>query len=153
MNTIESKLWIEQSLEWFMQHWKWWKDYVSSTVLVDPSMSIIAYFDRSSNDIDVIKTGNEWHYPFLLECLSDDKWRVKVVKHNQNSKFEPRDYSNEIKTFQKTLDKIKRSIAWAKTNEEKREFYEMKEKITSSVSEDIWKHNRDYFINLIKNGV
>ena len=78
----QTKVWLEESMEIFLTHWKyWWDDYKSSTLLLDPSMRIIAFFDRGTRLITVIQSDLDYYDKVIYECLSNDEWKVKVIPH------------------------------------------------------------------------
>lgn len=45
---------IENAIELYFTHYKYWLDYSSTTVLVDANYNIIAFYDHETPNIDVI---------------------------------------------------------------------------------------------------
>lgn len=80
MKLVKTALENTMSLEFFLKHWKYWVNYEDSTVLVDPSMNIIAFYDRGTSNIDVLSTDVDYYNNYICECFNDDFGRVKINK-------------------------------------------------------------------------
>ena len=47
---------LNSSIEYYIKHWKYGINYEDSTILVDSSYNIIAFFDRWTENIDTIQS-------------------------------------------------------------------------------------------------
>ena len=150
MRFNDSKLANCPSIEWFIIHWKYWKNWEDSTILLDPGMNIIAFFDRETTNIDVIQTDIPYNWDKIYECLSDMDGKVKMVPHGikENIRYKPKWYWAEIKRNADKIEELKKIVRKTrnktKKEEEKKKIDYLKESIMDSVDE----YNRDYFTNL-----
>lgn len=69
---------IELWLEAYINHYKFWEDGKATTVLVDATNSVIAYFDRNTPYIDIIKLKSlyQWDcfYKLFWTYQTKTKW-------------------------------------------------------------------------------
>ena len=79
----EARLWLEDSLYLFKQHRKTWYNFINSTVLIDLSYNIIAFYDNKSTTIDIIKTDVPFNWWFLII-----NW--EVINKDSKLKYKPR---------------------------------------------------------------
>lgn len=81
---MKRHLGIWDGLPFFMNNYQYGSDdYINSTVLVDINRNIVAFFDRWTTEINVIDNIDYEHKrDKILECLSDDARRVKVIPHS-----------------------------------------------------------------------
>jgi hypothetical protein len=59
-------IWLEQGLELYLNHYKYWNNYNDSTVLVDNSYNIIAFFDRKTEEIYPIMINYTYNKNYIL---------------------------------------------------------------------------------------
>ena len=79
-NPLNTNCWINTSLELFLYHYRYWTDYINSTVLVDVNYNIIAYFNNQTPSIDVIIADCDHDWSFIIR-----NWvpleTVKAIKY------------------------------------------------------------------------
>lgn len=75
-NIIHTWLWIEQSIELYLKHYKFGKNYEDSTILVDSDFNIIWYFNHKTNNVDIIQA----EIPFKGDFIIKNWKKVKTNK-------------------------------------------------------------------------
>jgi len=148
-NFNDVELSMNLSMEYFINHWKYWKDYNDSTLLIDPSMRIVAFFDRWTRNIDVIQAWEDWNENKFYECLSNDIGNVKVVEHKFKALYEPLYYKYEIEEHREEIDKLETAIKKEADPLLKTTYENQIEFIKKSVSEKVKEYNKNYFVTLI----
>ena len=129
-NITTTDLCINGSIDLFINHWKFWKNFEDSTVLVDPSYNIIAFYDNDTDNIDVIQADlnfDGWYIitnwiPHIVE------WKIKYI---------PYDYEMAMKIYSEQI--------W---NTRKLENKDVLKTLYSEIKEEVAEYNREYFDNL-----
>lgn len=124
-NVKTTNVWIQDSIHLFLSHWKYGKDYEDSSILVDPSYNIIWFFDRKTENIDVIMADLPHPGWFII---ADGVW----FNTDGIIKYIPYDYE----------------MARAKW---KKDSYGMKKKDSEELWEKIYRDLKDYNINYFDN--
>lgn len=96
---FRASLWIEDGINLFMEYYKYWDDYESSTVLVDAWYNIMAYFDRGTKDIFMVQWELDWNYKFII--ANGKKTPIK-----NNIKYTPIDYKILFNKFRTEINEI-----------------------------------------------
>jgi hypothetical protein len=127
---INTNIWLSDSIKLFISHYKYWKNWEDSTILIDPSYNIIWFFDRGTDNIDTVQSDlyfKGWFYIKNWEYKETDKL-IKYIPYNYEIAL--KHYGSQINNFkQKKL---------------KKELQELYDKIRKEVSE----YNINYFKNL-----
>ena len=129
-NVQLTRLPIIPSLELYITHWKYWNNYSDSTVLVDPSYNIIAFYDNKTENIDTIMTDIPVKEKFIIA-----NW--VGIKTKEYYKYIPLLVADELKKHTVKIKELK-----SKPDELKK-FYE-------SINKQVWNRNINYFTNFIK---
>lgn len=133
MITYKTWLWIQDSLDLFINHYRYWgEEYTNSTILVDSSFNIMAYFDRWTKSIFCVQCDLDFNYNIIV---GNDK---KIIT-KQDYIYIPIDYAKAVKPF-------KTELIWLQKNEKKnkKKIEEILKKINKQVSD----YNTKYFENL-----
>jgi ribosomal protein S27AE len=73
-------LWLEQWLELFLTHYKYWDDYKSSTLLVDWGYNIIWFFNHKTPKIDIVMIELPFQWNFQIRNWKMVKW-ISLTKY------------------------------------------------------------------------
>ena len=101
---------IKDSISLFLQHWVRGHNYEDSTILVDPSYNIIAFFDHKTENIDVIMADIPFQWGYIIS-----NWKPIEVKDWKNIKYKPYDYESARFKYKERLKEIRKrkgSIKW-----------------------------------------
>jgi len=131
-NIITTNLSNNSSIEYFINHWKYWHNYEDSTVLVDPAHNIIAFYDRNTSNIDIIQSDLPFDWWFIINNGEGIiiKWIIKYKPYNYEMALrENHNKINELKQ-KKNIDEL--NLLYEKINRELSEY------------------NMNYFDNLLK---
>lgn len=131
-NVKTTQVWIQDSIDLFINHWKYWHNYEDSTVLISPQKDIIAFYDRGTENIDVIQADlpHPWGFIIMDAVWYDVEWLVK---------YEPYDYEMaryKWKNLVSEYKKEKKSIVW----------------LWEDMSQELKEYNINYFNN-VKNTI
>ena len=131
LKVIKTWLGIQDSIELYMNHYQWWGDeYDQSTILIDPSMKIIAYFDRWSDVITHVQCDSAFNYPIIIE--NGKKRRIK-----EQISYVPMDYDRVIPLYIWEINKLKKE--WR--DDDVKNLYNL-------VREKVSEYNREYFLKI-----
>lgn len=79
------KLGLEQWIELFLNHYRYWDNYKSNSVLVDSSLNLIWFWDNGENEVFVLQIDTDYNYKQIIA-----NWKIidfKPFKFNYwNSK-------------------------------------------------------------------
>jgi len=134
-NNTTTNLSVENSIELFLSHYKYGKNYSDSTVLIDPAYNIIAFFDRGTANIDSIQAELPFNSLFIIE-----NW--KTIKTEGNIKYEPYDYEMAMKQNHAVINTLKQ-----RGNKKGLENFYIK------MRKEIEEYNINYFHNLSFNNL
>lgn len=84
---IQTNLSILGSVEMLFNHYRWWVDGESNTILVDPSMNIIAFFNRWESNTDIIQADELYQWEYIYECRWGYHENVSFIKHKARIKY------------------------------------------------------------------
>lgn len=133
MNINNTWVAINGSIELFVRHYKYGYNYEDSTILVDPSFNIIAFYDRWTSNIDVIQSElnhSGWFIVANWKGIEVD-WKIKYIPYNRE---------------------IARRKYWVELNRLKQKWLlEELRKLKEEIIEEIKEYNINYFKNLIWN--
>lgn len=107
-NVKTTNIGIEDSIHLYLQHWKYWHNYEDTTVLTDPQWNIIAFFDRKTENIDVIMADLPHPWGFIIA-----NWYWFEIK--ELIKYKPYDYEMARFKYNERVKKYKiekKSIDW-----------------------------------------
>lgn len=126
-NGITTNLSVEDSIELFLKHYKYGKNYEDSTILIDPSYNIIWFFDRGTSNIDSVQSELPFNWWFIIK-----NW--EPIEINELIKYEPYDYEMAINKYSDLINKTKKE--W--TKEEVKALYE-------KIKQEVADYNINYF--------
>jgi len=144
---MDTKLSIGPSINYFINHFRYWKDWKSSTILIDPSMKIIAFFDRGTSNITAVQTETYWNEQFYFECLGDYK-EMETKKHIGTKKYKPMWYKFEIEKHREEISKLEQAIKTSSDPLLKTKWRDQLSFIKDTVTEEVVEYNKTYFIRL-----
>lgn len=96
-NLITSNIGIQNSIKLFITHWKYWKNYEDSTVLIGTS------------NIDSVQADLPFNWGYIIK-----NWKPLIQQ--KLIKYEPYDYEMAVKENANLINQIKQEKAEMKKN-------------------------------------
>ena len=93
-------VWLNQSIELLLKHYRYWFEYNSSVVLIDPTYNIIGFWDNKSEIIDSIMCDIDYSWDTIIA-----NWKKVVYPL---TKYKPYDI-NKLSTKYKGVDKTEQA--------------------------------------------
>ena len=69
---LRTKIWLENSIELLLRHYRFWKDYNESVVLTDAGWNVVIWIDNWTKTLLHIA----WDFDY------NNKWNIKRIKWN-----------------------------------------------------------------------
>lgn len=84
--SIKTKEGLWTSFSLLISAFRYWEDGVSSTALVDSTLSLVAFFDRGVENTTILQYEGEWDWNYILS-LEGDFWEKVRVKEKIEGKI------------------------------------------------------------------